>query len=60
MDMWMKIGSAVLIGAMLMFLLPRAKAMVQNSPKADGQQWLSALIPLALVVGFVVLLVMMV
>ena len=35
MDMWMKIGSAVLLGMMLAFLLPQAKNMLQNSPDAE-------------------------
>ncbi|MFT5446256.1 MAG: archaellum biogenesis protein FlaJ (TadC family) [Gammaproteobacteria bacterium] len=56
MDLWMKIGSAVLMGMMLVFLFPRAKQMLQDGPKGTSQEWISALIPLALVVGFVVLL----
>ncbi len=60
MDMWMKIGMALLLGMMLLFLLPRAKEMIKNSPKGSSQEWMSALIPLALVAGFITLLVMMV
>ena len=56
MDLWMKLLSAVLIGMMLFFLFPRAKQMLQESPKGSSSDWMSALIPLALVVGFVVLL----
>jgi general stress protein CsbA len=56
MDLWMKIGSAVLMGMMLVFLFPRAKQMLQDGPKGTSQEWITALIPLALVVGFVVLL----
>ena len=56
MDLWMKIASAVLMGMMLVFLFPRAKQMLQDGPKGSSQEWISALIPLALVVGFVVLL----
>lgn len=56
MDLWMKIGSAVLMGMMLVFLFPRAKQMLQDGPKGTSQEWISALIPLVLVVGFVVLL----
>ena len=56
MDLWMKIGSAVLMGMMLVFLFPRAKQMLQDGPKGTSQEWISAPIPLALVVGFVVLL----
>lgn len=56
MDMWMKILSAVLIGMMLVFLFPRAKQMLSESPKGDSSDWMSALIPLGLVIGFVILL----
>ena len=59
MDLWMKIGSAVLMGMMLVFLFPRAKQMLQDGPKGSSKEWVSALIPLALVVGFVILLMAM-
>jgi len=52
----MKILSAVLIGMMLVFLFPRAKQMLSESPKGDSSDWMSALIPLSLVIGFVILL----
>ena len=52
----MKILSAVLIVMMLVFLFPRAKQMLTESPKGSSSDWVSALIPLGLVVGFVILL----
>lgn len=55
---WMKIASALAIIAMLVFLLPRAKHMLKNSPKAGAGDWQALLIPLVLVVGFVILLMM--
>ncbi len=55
---WMKIASALAIIAMLVFLLPRAKHMLKNSPKAGAGDWNAVLLPLALVVGFVILLIM--
>jgi len=58
MEMWMKIGSALLIGAMLLILWPRARVMLKESPKGSAEEWKSALIPLLLVAGFVVLLIM--
>lgn len=54
---WMKIFSAILIVLMLVYLLPRAKDMLKNSPKASSNDWLAALIPLLLVIGFVFLLI---
>ncbi len=55
-DMWMKIGSALLLGAMIIYLLPRAKTMMEQSPEAKPGDWRNALLPLAAVVGFVILL----
>lgn len=55
---WMKIGAAAFLVAMLVFLLPRARHMFKNSPKAGAGDWQAVLIPLALVVGLVVLLMM--
>ncbi len=54
---WMKIFSALLIVLMLVYLLPRAKDMLKNSPKASGNDWLATLIPLILVIAFVFLLI---
>lgn len=57
---WMKIGSALLLLMMLVFLWPRAKQMMQESPKGNSGEWKAAIIPLLAVIGFVILLVMMV
>lgn len=57
-ETWMKIGSALLLGMMIVFLLPRAKTMLKESPKASSDDWKGILLPLALVVGFVILLIM--
>ena len=57
---WMKIGWAILLGAMIIYLLPRAKEMMKNSPEGSTQDWMAALIPIAAVGLLIVLLVMMV
>ncbi len=57
-DMWLKIGSALLLGAMLVMIWPRARIMMQEGRKGSGAEWKSVLIPLLLVVGFVILLIM--
>ena len=54
---WMKIFSAILIVLMLVYLLPRAKDMIKNSPKASSNDLVAVLIPLLLVIGFVFLLI---
>lgn len=53
---WTKLFSALLIIAMIVFLFPRAKEMLKNSPKASNNDLVAILIPLALVIGFVFLL----
>ena len=60
METWMKISYALLLGMMLVFLWPRAKAMMQNSPKAASGDWRSVIIPLLSVFLFVLLLIQMV
>ncbi len=60
MDLWLKIGSALLLGMMLLIIWPRARIMIKESPKGTAQEWKSALIPLLLVAGFILLLILMV
>ncbi len=57
---WVKIGSAVLLAAMLIYLFPRAKQAVQNSPKGSASDWMGFVIPIAAVVLFVILLISLV
>lgn len=57
---WYKIIAAVFLVGMLIFLFPRAKHMLMNSPKAESGDWQAVIIPLLAIVGFVALLVMMV
>jgi hypothetical protein len=57
-DMWMKIGWALLLGAMLVVVWPRARIMMQEGHKGSAAEWKSVLIPLLLVAGFVILLIM--
>lgn len=57
-DMWLKIGSALLLGAMLVMIWPRARIMMREGSKGSAAEWKSVLIPLLLVVGFVILLIM--
>lgn len=57
---WMQIGGALLLGAMLVFLVPRLPGILRATPEASGKEWLSALLPIALVGAFVLLLMMLV
>lgn len=57
---WMKIASAVLLVMMLVFLYPSAKHWLTNSPKASGNEWMGAIIPIVVVIAFVAFLVALV
>lgn len=57
---WLKIGSAVFLIAMIVFMWPRMKHAVANSPKGTMNDWMGYILPLAAVIGFVILLIKMV
>jgi hypothetical protein len=56
----MKIAWAAALGMMLWFLFPRAKEWLEHGPKAQDGDWKAVLLPIALVIGFVLLLIAMV
>jgi hypothetical protein len=58
--LWIQIAVAAVLGMMLFFLFPAAKHWWTQGPRAAPGDWSGALLPLALVVGFVVLLVLLV
>jgi hypothetical protein len=55
---WLQIGSAALMVGMLVFIFPRVRHAMKNSPKGTSQDWMGFIIPLAAVIGFVILLIM--
>ena len=57
---WMKILSAVFFIMMIVYLLPRVRQMVKDSPKGSNADWMGLVIPVGAVIGFVVLLMLMV
>ena len=57
---WMKIGSAILLIAMIIFIWPSAKQMMTNSPQAESGDWQAVVLPLLAVAGFVALLIYLV
>lgn len=57
---WMKIGSALLLIAFLVFLAPRAMYMLKNSPKGSNSDWILAILLLGGVALFVLALMKMV
>jgi hypothetical protein len=57
---WIKIGSALFMLAMIVYLFPRARQAIQNSPKGSARDWMGYVLPMAAVVLFVVLLILLV
>jgi len=58
MDLFLKIAAGAFMIMMLFYLWPAFKNWQENGPKAEKGDWQAALLPLAAVVGLVVLLVM--
>ena len=56
----MNIVSALLLVAMIVLLVPRARQMMNDTPAAQPGDWQSFLLPLVAVCLFVVLLVKLV
>ncbi len=57
---WLKIGSALFLLAMIIFLFPRAKHVIENSPKGSMQDWMGYIVPMAAVILFVIMLIALV
>jgi hypothetical protein len=57
---WVQIGSALFMGAMLVFIFPRMREAVKNSPKGSLNDWLGFIGPVLAIIAFVVLLISMV
>lgn len=55
---WVKIGSALFGIAMLVFIFPRMRDAMKNSPKGTSKDWMGYLFPLGFIVLFVVFLIM--
>ncbi|KPK12492.1 MAG: hypothetical protein AMJ68_01810 [Acidithiobacillales bacterium SG8_45] len=60
MDLWLKIGSALLLIAMLAVIWPRARHMLANSPKGSSDDWRSFVFVIAAVALFILLLIQLV
>ena len=54
---WLKIGSALFLVAMIIFLFPRAKHAIENSPKGSMKDWMGYIVPMAVVTLFIILLI---
>jgi hypothetical protein len=57
---WIQIGSALMLGAMLFIIFPRAKSAINQSPKGTGSDWMGFIVPMAAVILFIFLLITLV
>jgi hypothetical protein len=57
---WVKIGSALFLVAMMVFIFPRMRQAIKHSPKGTGSQWTNFLVILLVVSAFVMFLISMV
>jgi len=60
MEMWMKIGWALILGFFIVRMIPVAKDWLQNGPRGTSKEWLTTAMLLAGVVLFVGFLIMLV
>lgn len=56
-SIWMKLLYALPMILIAIFLFPRAREMIKNSPKAQSGDWKAVLIPLIMIILVVVMLV---
>ncbi len=57
---WMQIVAALALIMFIVFLFPRARYMLENSPKGSSSDWMSFLIPVIAIILFVMLLIQLV
>ena len=60
METWEQWLAGALALVVAFFFFPGVRDRVMNSPKGSAQDWMGALIPIAMVVGFVILLVVLI
>jgi hypothetical protein len=60
MELFLKLAAAAVLIMLLFYLWPTYKAWQQNGPKAEKGDWQAVVLPLAAVVGFVIVLIMLV
>jgi hypothetical protein len=60
MALWEKLLLGVMVVLVLLWVRPGLKALFSERRNASREEWMSVLVPIALVAGFVVLLIMLV
>ena len=57
---WMQIASAMALGMFVIFLFPRARDAMKNSPKGSSSDWMGFIIPIVAIMLFIMLLIKLV
>ena len=57
---WVKIGSALFLVAMMVFIFPRMRAAAKNAPKGSSSDWMGFVVIIVAVAAFVMLLIKLV
>lgn len=57
---WMEIVAALALIMFIIFLFPRARYMMENSPKGSSSDWMSFIIPIVVIVLFIMFLIQLV
>ena len=57
---WTQIAWALVLIMFAVYMFPRARHWMKHGPKGDSSDWRAAIIPIAMVIGFVFLLILMV
>ncbi len=57
---WMKIVAALALGMFIIFLFPKARYMMENSPKGSHSDWMGFVIPIVVIILFIMLLIQLV
>jgi len=58
--MWLSIITAIVFGAFVIYMIPRAKEMIKNGPKGSLKEWQNFAIIITVVVVFVFMLIKLV
>ena len=57
---WMKIVAAMALIMFIIYLFPRARHMMDNSPKGSSSDWIGFVVPILVIVLFIMFLISLV
>lgn len=57
---WMKIVAAMALIMFIVYLFPRSREMIKNSPKGSSSDWMGFVIPIVVILLFITFLIQLV